>query len=131
MKSLLPILEAHAKTRSLPVPADRLSDALAGALADRGDPKTAIELLGVVHDDTSYLDARLDWLRPHLQSLIGGDQLRLGNRDGATSNLRPTVERMENSYLKPPAAVLAAARARLARLDTPAGAKGQAAPSGR
>ena len=109
--SLLPILQAHAKTRPLPVPADRLAGALADALADRGDPKVAIELLKAVHNDSARLDARLDWLLPHLRSLIGGDQLRLGDKDKATTNLRSAVERMEKSHLKPPAPVLAAARA--------------------
>ena len=109
--SLLPILETHAKTEPLPVPADRLVGELADALAERGDPKVAIELLKAVHNDSARLDARLDWLLPHLRSLIGGYQLRLGDRDKATTNLRTAVERMEKSYLKPPAPVLAAARA--------------------
>jgi tetratricopeptide (TPR) repeat protein len=130
--SLLPILRAHAKNRPLPVPADRLAGSLADALADRGDPKAAVELLKAAHNDSARLDTRLDWLLPHLRSVIGGYQLRLGNRDKATENLRIAVERMEQSHLKPPAPVLAAARARLARLgegkDT---AKGQAPPPGR
>ena len=130
--SLLPILQAHAKTRPLPVPADRLAGALADALAERGDPKAAIELLKAVHNDSARLDARLDWLLPHLRSLIGGYQLRLGDRDKATKNLRAAVERMEKSHLKPPAPVLAAARARLARLDEAKdAAKGQSPPPGR
>ena len=130
--SLLPILQAHARTRPLPVPADRLAGALADALADRGDPKAAIELLKAVHNDSARLDARLDWLLPHLRSLIGGYQLRLGDRDKATKNLRTAVERMDQSHLKPPAPVLAAARARLARLDEAKNAaKGQSPPSGR
>jgi hypothetical protein len=77
----------------------------------------------VLRDDTGYRIAGRDWLRPHLQSLIGGAQLRLGNRDSAAINLREAVEGMEKSQLKPPATLLAAARARLARLDAPAGAK--------
>ena len=109
--ALLPILEAHAKTQPPAVPADRWAGALADALAERGDPKAAIELLKVVHNDSARMETRLDWLLPHLQSLIGGDQLRLGDRDKATSNLRTAVERMEKSHLKPPAPVLAAARA--------------------
>jgi tetratricopeptide (TPR) repeat protein len=131
--ALLPILQVHGKTRPLPVPADRLADALADALADRGDPKAAIELLKAVHNDSTHnMKARLDWLLPHLQSLIGGDQLRLGDKDKATANLRSAVERMEKSHLKPPAPVLAAARARLARLDEAKdAAKGESPPSGR
>jgi serine/threonine protein kinase len=125
---LLPILQAHARTRPLPVPADRLADALADALADRGDPKAAIELLGMANPYPFGILARFDWLRPHLRSLIGGYQLRLGNRDAATTDLRAAVEQMEQSHLKPPAPVLAAARARLARLDAAADAK--ASPSG-
>jgi tetratricopeptide (TPR) repeat protein len=129
--SLLPILQTHAKNQSLPVPADRLAGALADALAERGDPKTAIELLKAAHNDSARLDTRLDWLLPHLRSLIGGYQLRLGNRDKATENLRIAVERMEQSHLKPPAPVLAAARARLARLgEGKDPAKGQASPPG-
>ena len=78
------------------------------------------------------MQARLDWLLPHLQSLIGGYQLRLGDKDKATTNLRSAVERMEKSHLKPPAPVLAAARARLARLDEAKNAaKGESPPSGR
>ena len=130
--ALLPILQVHAKTHPLPVPADRLGHALADALADRGDPKAAIELLKAVHNDSARMEVRLDWLLPHLRSLIGGYQLRLGDRDKATNNLRTAVERMEKSHLKPPAPVLAAARARLARLDEPKNtAKGQSQPSGR
>ena len=130
--SLLPILQVHAKTQPLPVPADRLAGTLADALAERGDPKAAIELLKAVHNDSARLDARLDWLLPHLRSLIGGYQLRLGDRDKATTNLRSAVERMEQSHLKPPAPVLAAARARLARLDEAKNAaKGQSPPSAR
>src|SRR5262249_29603143 len=49
MTSLLPILWAHAKSQPLPVPADRL----AGALAERGDPKAAIELLTAAHNDSA------------------------------------------------------------------------------
>ena len=60
-----------------------LAGALADALADRGDPKVAIELLKAVHNDSARLDARLDWLLPHLRSVIGGYQLRLGDRDKA------------------------------------------------
>ena len=86
-----------------------LAGALADALADRGDPKVAIELLKAVHNDSARLDTRLDWLLPHLRSVIGGYQLRLGDRDKAAQNLRTAVERMEKSYLKPPAPVLAAA----------------------
>ncbi len=123
VESLLPILRAHAKAKPLSVPNDRLAGALAEALADRGDPKTAIELLTALRDDCTYLEARLDWLRPHLQSLIGGAQLRLGNRAAAADNLRAAVEQMEKSQVKPPAPVLAAARARLAQLDAPAGTK--------
>jgi len=130
--ALLPILQVHRKTRPLRVPADRLADALADALADRGDPKAAIELLKAVHNDSARMGARLDWLLPHLRSLIGGDQLRLGDRTKATINLRTAVERMDQSHLKPPAPVLAAARARLARLDEAKNAaKGQSPPSGR
>jgi serine/threonine protein kinase/tetratricopeptide (TPR) repeat protein len=115
--ALLPILQAHTRSHPLPVPADRLAGALADALADRGDAKAAIELLKAVHNDSARMEARLDWLLPHLRSLIGGDQLRLGDRDKATANLRIAVERLDQSHLKPPAPVLAAARARLARLD--------------
>ncbi len=130
--ALLPILQVHARTGALPVPADRLAGALANALADRGDPKAAIELLKAVHNDSARMDARLDWFLPHLQSVIGGDQLRLGDRDKATNNLRTAVERMDRSHLKPPAPVLAAARARIARLDEAKNpAKGQSPPSGR
>jgi tetratricopeptide (TPR) repeat protein/tRNA A-37 threonylcarbamoyl transferase component Bud32 len=129
--SLLPILQTHVKTQPLPVPADRLAVALADALAERGDPKAAIELLKAAHNDSARLDTRLDWLLPHLRSVIGGYQLRLENRVKATENLRIAVERMEKSHLKPPAPVLAAARARLARLDAPADAKSQGPPSGR
>jgi tetratricopeptide (TPR) repeat protein len=130
--SLVQILQAHAKLHPLPVPPDRLAGALADALAERGDPKTAIELLEVVYNDSARLDKRLDWLLPHLWSVIGGYQLRLGERDKATKNLRVTVEWMERSHLKPPAPVLAAARARLARLDEAKNAaKGQSLPSGR
>jgi hypothetical protein len=126
--SLLPILQAHAKVHPLSVPPDRLAD----ALAERGDPKAAIELLQVVCSDSARLDKRLDWLLPHLWSVIGGYQLRLGDRDKATRNLRVTVERMERSHLKPPPPVLAAARARLARLhEAKSAAKGQSPPSGR
>jgi hypothetical protein len=85
-----------------------------------------------VCSDSARLDKRLDWLLPHLWSVIGGYQLRLGDRDKATRNLRVTVERMERSHLKPPAPVLAAARARLARLnEAQDAAKGQHPPSGR
>lgn len=85
-----------------------------------------------MHNDSARLDARLDWLLPPLRSLIGGYQLRLGDRDKATDNLRTAVERMEKSHLKPPAPVLAAARARRARLDEAKdAAKGQSPPSGR
>jgi tetratricopeptide (TPR) repeat protein len=130
--SLVPILQVHAKLHALPVPPDRFAGALADALAERGDPKAAIELLQAMYLDSAHLDKRLDWLRPHLLSLIGGYRLRLGDRDKATTNLRATVELMEKSYLKPPAPVLAAARARLARLDEAKdSAKGQSPPSGR
>ena len=64
-----------------------------------------------MHNDSARLNARLDWLLPHLRSVIGGFQLRIGDRDKATTNLRIAVDRMEQSHLKPPAAVLAAARA--------------------
>jgi hypothetical protein len=129
--SLVPILRAHAKIHPLPVPPDRFAGALADALAERGDPKAAIELLQVVYGDSARLDKRLDWLLPHLWSVIGGYQLRVGDRDKATTNLRVTVERMERSHLKPPAPVLAAARARLARLgEGKDAAKGQAPPPG-
>jgi hypothetical protein len=64
--------------------------------------------------------------------VIGGYQLRLGDREKATTNLRIGVERMEQSHLKPPAPVLAAARARLSRLgEAKDAAKGQFPPSGR
>ena len=111
VKSLLPILHAHAKTHPLPVPDDRLAGALADALAERGDPKAAIELLKAVHNDGGRLEPRLDWLLPHLRSMIGACQLRVGDRDKATRNLRDAVERMEKTHLNPPAPVLAAARA--------------------
>jgi hypothetical protein len=116
------------------VPPDRFAGALADALAERGDPKTASELLLTVCEDSAHMDKRLDWLVPHLWSVIGGYQLRLGERDKATRNLRITVERMEKAHLKPPAPLLAAARARLARLDEAkdsAKAKDQRPPSGR
>jgi hypothetical protein len=130
--SLVPILGAHAKVHPLPVPPDRFAGALADALAERADPKAAIELLHAVCNDSARLDKRLDWLVPHLWSVIGGYQLRLGDRDKATKNLRVTVERMEQSHLKPPAPVLAAARARLARLDEEKStAKGQSLPPSR
>jgi tetratricopeptide (TPR) repeat protein len=114
--ALLPILETRARFQPFPVPAARLAVALADALAERGDPQTAVELLGAVHSGTIRVEVRLDWLRPHLLSLIGGDQLRLAKKDLAAENLRVAVEELEKSYLKPPEAVLAAARARLARL---------------
>jgi tetratricopeptide (TPR) repeat protein len=130
--SLLPILHAHAKKRPLPVPEDRLAGALADALADRGDPTTAVELLKVVHNDSARMEIRLDWLLPHLRSLIGGDQIRLGKKEKAVTNLRNAVELMEKSYLKPPAPVLAAARSRLALLDEAKNAgRGEPPPSGR
>ena len=53
VKLLLPILDAHAKTQTLPVAADRFPSALADALAERGDPKAAIELLKAVHNDAA------------------------------------------------------------------------------
>ncbi len=115
--SLLPILHSHAKKQPLPLPDDRLPAALADALADRGDPTAAIELLKAVHNESARMEARLDWLLPHLRSLIGGDQLRMGDKDKATTNLQSAVERLEKSHLKPPAPVLAAARARLAQLE--------------
>jgi tetratricopeptide (TPR) repeat protein len=131
MTSLLPILRAHAKLHPFPVPDDRLAGALADAVAERGDPKVAIELLKAVHNDSARLEARLDWLLPHLRSVIGGYQLRVGDRDKATTNLRTAIERMEKSHLKPPTPVLAAARARLARLDEPKdAARGQSPPPG-
>ena len=102
---------AAAKTRPLSVPADRLAGALADALADRGDPKAAIELLKAVHNRGARLEPRLDWLLPHLRSMVGGYELRLGDRGKATTNLRTAVEQMEKTHLKPPAPVLAAARA--------------------
>ncbi len=111
--ALLPILEAHARTRPLRVPADRLASALADALAEQGDPEAAIEVLKALHNDTNRLEPRLDWLLPHLRSMIGACQLRLGERDKATTNLRVAVELMEKTHLKPPAPVLAAARADL------------------
>jgi tetratricopeptide (TPR) repeat protein/tRNA A-37 threonylcarbamoyl transferase component Bud32 len=55
--ALLPILQVHARTRPLPVPADRLAGALADAMADRGDPKVAIELLKAVHNDSARMEA--------------------------------------------------------------------------
>ena len=58
----------------------------------------------MVYGYSAHLDKRLDWLLPHLWSVIGGYQLRLGDRDKATTNLRVTVERMERSRLKPPCA---------------------------
>jgi hypothetical protein len=129
---LLQILKAHASHQPLPVPADRVAGSLADALADQGDPKAAIEILKAVHNHSTRLDGRLDWLLPHLQSLIGGYQLRLGDKDKATTNLRIAVERMEKSHLMPPAPIHAAARARLARLDEAKdAAKGQSPPSGR
>jgi len=126
VESLLPILRAHTRPRPLTLPADRLAD----ALRERGDPKAAIELLEALREDTERLDSRLDWLRPHLQSLIGGHRLRLGGRQAAADDLRAGVERMERSHLKPAAPVLAAARARLARLDAKDG-KGQTPSPGR
>jgi hypothetical protein len=113
------------------VPADRLSVALAEALADRGDAEVAIELLEAVHSEIIRLEKRLDWLGPHLLSLISDRQVRLGKKDPAQANLRAAVEAMENSYLKPPPAVLAGARARLALLGAPADVKpgGQTAPA--
>ena len=109
LASLVPILQMHAKTKPLPVPADRFADALADALAERGDPKNAIELLKALHNDSARLDSELDWLLPHLRSLIGGYQLRLGERDKAMKNLRIAVELMEQSRLKAPALVVARA----------------------
>jgi hypothetical protein len=71
-------------------------------------------------------------LLAHLRSVIGGYQLGLGDRDKAATNLRTAVERMEKSHLKPPAPILAAARARLARLnEAKDAAKGQSPPLGR
>ncbi len=139
---LLPILRAYAgpDARPIPspsgpkplsVPADRLSGALADALADRGEPMTAIEILRVVSRTRVGGPPGFDWLKPHLRSLIGGYELRRGRKDEAAGLLRTAVEAMEKSQLKPPAPVLAAARARLARLDAPGDAKGQAPPSGR
>jgi tetratricopeptide (TPR) repeat protein/tRNA A-37 threonylcarbamoyl transferase component Bud32 len=129
---LLPILSNHEKTKPLPVPADRRAAALADALAERGEPKTAIELLKAAHNDAARLDTRLDWLLPHLRSLIGGYQLSLGDLDKAKENLRTAVDRMDQSYLKPPAPFLAAARARLARLnETKNAPKGQSPPPDR
>ena len=93
------------------IPADRYAGSLADALAEHGDPKIAIELLTAVLNDAQYLDRRLDWLSPHLQSLIGGYNLRLGDRAQANANLREAVEAMERAQIKAPAAVLAAARA--------------------
>jgi hypothetical protein len=110
------------------VPADRLAGALTDALAERGDPKAAIELLKAVHKNSARLDARLHWFLPHLRSVIGGYQLRLGDRDKATPNLRTALERMEQSYLKPPATVLSAALARLGEAKD--AAKGQAPAPG-
>ena len=130
LELLLPILRAHTRPRPLTVPADRLAGAFADALGDRGDPKVSVELLEAMRDDTDRLDSRLDWLRPHLQSLLGGYRLRLGDRNAAAADLRAAIERMERSHLKPPASVLAAARARLARLDA-ADVKGQAPSPGR
>ncbi|MGO9464371.1 MAG: protein kinase domain-containing protein [Isosphaeraceae bacterium] len=127
-RSLLPILPDHAKYAPFSIPADRYAGSLADALAEHGDPKIAIELLTAVLNDARYLDRRLDWLSPHLQSLIGGYNLRLGDRAQANANLREAVEAMERAQIKAPAAVLAAARARLARLDVPGDAKGQPAP---
>ncbi len=81
-----------------------------------------------VHNDSARLDTRLDWILPHLRSLIGGYQLSAGDREKATANLRTAVERMEKSYLKPPAPILAAARARLARVDEAKNAASGQAP---
>jgi serine/threonine protein kinase len=132
VSALLPTLEAHAKIHPLPVSADRLASALADALADRGDPKASVGLLKEVHNTSARLDTKLDWLLPHLRSLIGGYQLRLGDKDKATTNLRTAVEGLEKSYLKPPAPILAAARARLARLEVAKDAvNDQPPPSGR
>jgi hypothetical protein len=131
MTLLLPILQEHAKNHPPPVPADRLASALADGFAERGDAKTAVEVLKAVHNDSARMDVRLDWLLPDLRSKIGAFQLRLGDREKAATNLRLAVERMEQSYLKPPAPVLAAARARLGRLDEKKdAATGQSPPSG-
>ncbi len=131
--TLIPILERHAKTTPLPVAAERFAAALTDALADRGDPKTAIALLSALRNDSSYIHSRsrLDWMRPLYQSLIGGNQLRLGDRQQAIPMLRESVERMERSHIKVPATVLAAARARLARVDAPGDTQGHPVPSGR
>ncbi len=94
----------------------------------RPSPNQAVSHLGSGHDSYNYL-ARLDWLRPHLRSLIGGYQLRLENRDTSTKDLRDAVEQMEQSHIKPPSPVLAAARARLDEANN--AAKGQPPPSGR
>jgi tetratricopeptide (TPR) repeat protein len=132
VRALVPILETLALTLPFSMPTARFAVALSEALADRGEPQAAVELLGALHTQTSGLEVRLDWLRPHLLSLIGGDQLRLAKKDLAAANLRLAVEEMEKSYVKPPAPVLAAARARLTRLDEAKdAAKGQSPPSGR
>jgi tetratricopeptide (TPR) repeat protein len=131
--SLIPTLERHAKTTPLPVAAERYAAALTDALADRGDSMTAIALLSALRNDSSYIHSRsrLDWMRPLFQSLIGGNQLRLGDRQQAIPMLRESVERMERSHIKVPRAVLAAARARLAQVDAPSDSKGQPVPSER
>jgi tetratricopeptide (TPR) repeat protein len=130
---LVPILQARPKARPLPVPTDRYAASLADALADRGDPKVAIELLKAVHNDSAGLVfSGFDWLLPHLQSVMGAHQLRQGERDKALKNLRIAIERMEKSSIKPPAPVLDAARARLAQVDEAKSAtKGQSPPPGR
>ena len=115
VRSLLPILPEHAKNASFSIPADRYAGSLADALAERGDPKIAIELLTAVLDDARYLDRRLDWLGPHLRSLIGGYNLRQGDRAQANANLREALEAMERAQIKAPAAVLRAASKRLAQ----------------
>ena len=113
LASLVPILQMHAKTKPLPVPADRFANALANALAERGDPKNAIELLKALHNDSApRFGTRL--------ALTASAELdrRLPAPPGRTrqSHEEPAhraVELMEQSRLKAPAFVVARAKAQL------------------